>query len=190
MCTKTRSEIMFTVFTAGNTGAWNILSIAPVTGESLGPASHLEIAPSASLGGASPAPWQFRGFTSHVRYVERAEKTALTSAQAGLGRAEATRAALIPIRKSTAWWDLTQEERRKIFEDKSHHIAASLKYLPAIARQLYHCRDLGEPFDFLTWFEYAPEHATMFEDLVGVLRATEEWTYVEREVDIRLTRAI
>jgi chlorite dismutase len=106
------------------------------------------------------------------------------------GRAEATRAALIPIRKSAAWWELTQEERRAIFEDKSHHIAASLKYLPAIARQLYHCRDLGEPFDFLTWFEYAPEHATMFEDLVGVLRATEEWTYVEREVDIRLARAI
>ena len=73
-----------------------------------------------------------------------------------LGRPEATCAALIPIRKSQAWWDLTQEERRQIFEDKSHHIADSLKYLPAIARQLYHCRDLGEPFDFLTWFEYDP----------------------------------
>ena len=76
--------------------------------------------------------------------------------QAGLGRPEATCAALIPIKKSAAWWELTQEERRQIFEDKSHHIAGSLKYLPAIARQLYHCRDLGEPFDFLTWFEYAP----------------------------------
>ena len=101
---------------------------------------------------------------------------------------EATRAALIPIKKSQAWWDLTQEERRKIFEDKSHHIAGSLKYLPAIARQLYHCRDLGEPFDFLTWFEYAPEHAALFEELVAMLRATEEWTYVEREVDVRLAR--
>jgi hypothetical protein len=49
---------------------------------------------------------------------------------------------------------------------------------------------LGEPFDFLTWFEYAPEHATIFEDLVGVLRATDEWTYVEREVDLRLARAV
>ena len=99
-------------------------------------------------------------------------------------------AALIPIKKSAAWWELTQEERRKIFEDKSHHIAASLKYLPAIARQLYHCRDLGEPFDFLTWFEYAPEHADMFEELVGMLRATEEWTFVEREVDIRVAREV
>lgn len=178
----------FTVFTGGDTGSWNILSIAPVIGESLMPASRLAIASSASLGEASATPWQFRGVTSHVRYVERAEKIALTTVQAGLGRAEATCAALIPIRKSAAWWELTQEERRAIFEDKSHHIAASLKYLPAIARQLYHGRDLGEPFDFLTWFEYAPDHATLFEDLVGVLRATEEWTYVEREVDIRLAR--
>ena len=105
-----------------------------------------------------------------------------------LGRPEATCAALIPIKKSAAWWELTQEERRQIFEDKSHHIAASLKYLPAIARQLYHCRDLGEPFDFLTWFEFEPAHAEMFEELVGMLRATEEWNYVEREVDIRVER--
>ena len=107
--------------------------------------------------------------------------------QAELGRPEATCAALIPIKKSAAWWELTQEERRQIFEDKSHHIAGSLKYLPAIARQLYHCRDLGEPFDFLTWFEYAPAHAAPFEELVGMLRATEEWNYVEREVDVRVS---
>ena len=93
------------------------------------------------------------------RYTERAEKEQLAAVQAKLGRPEATCAALIPIKKSAAWWELTQEERRQIFEDKSHHIAASLKYLPAIARQLYHCRDLGEPFDFLTWFEYEPAHA-------------------------------
>ena len=130
------------------------------------------------------------GVTSHLRYAERAEKVKLEEAQAGLGRAEATCAALIPIRKSSAWWELTQEERRSIFEDKSRHIADTLKYLPAIARQLYHCRDLGEPFDFLTWFEYAPEHAAVFEDLVGELRATEEWTYVEREVDVRVMREV
>ena len=123
-----------------------------------------------------------------MRYVERAEKEQLAAVQAGLGRPEASRAALIPIKKSPAWWELTQEERRRIFEDKSHHIATSLKYLPAIARQLYHCRDLGEPFDFLTWFEYAPENAALFEELVAMLRATEEWSFVEREVDLRLER--
>jgi len=57
-----------------------------------------------------------------------------------------------------------------------------------VARRLYHSHDLGEPFDFLTWFEYAPEDARAFEDLVARLRQTEEWSYVEREVDIRLSR--
>ena len=63
-----------------------------------------------------------------------------------------------------------------------------MSYLPAIARRLHHARDLGEPFDFLTWFEYAPEHADAFEALVAELRASEEWRYVEREVDIRCAR--
>ncbi len=110
--------------------------------------------------------------------------------QAGLGRPEATRAALIPITKSAAWWDLPQDERRAIFEERSHHISASLKYLPLIARRLYDARELGGPFDFLTWFEFAPEHAGLFDELVAMLRATEEWRYVEREVDIRLSRTI
>jgi len=63
-----------------------------------------------------------------------------------------------------------------------------LKYVARIARRLYHSHDLGESFDFLTWFEYAPRDAGAFEELVGKLRETEEWTYVEREIDIRLAR--
>ena len=67
-------------------------------------------------------------------------------------------------------------------------MATGLRYLPAVARRLYHCRDLGEQFDFLTWFEYRPTDTDAFEELVGLLRSTEEWTYVVREIDIRLTR--
>jgi hypothetical protein len=48
---------------------------------------------------------------------------------------------------------------------------------------------LGEPFDFLTWFEYAPEYSAAFEELVKRLRETKEWQYIDREVDIRLIRA-
>jgi chlorite dismutase len=182
---------MFTTFRGGNSGAWHVTSFSPVKGEALASTPCLSVIHSEAIALPlipSQTSWRLAGVASHVRYVERAEKTALGAVQAGLGRPEATQAALIPIRKSAAWWDLTQEERRAIFEDKSRHIAASLKYLPAIARQLYHCRDLGEPFDFLTWFEYAPEHAQAFEELVGTLRGTEEWTYVEREVDVRLVR--
>jgi hypothetical protein len=65
---------------------------------------------------------------------------------------------------------------------------AILTALPAVARRLHHSRELGEPFDFLTWFEYAPEHARSFEELVRRLRETEEWRYVDREIDIRLSR--
>jgi len=180
---------MFTIFRGGQSGAWQVTSLLPVKGESLPPVLSLSAVNNAAIALPllpSQTSWRLAGVAGHVRYVERAEKTQLEAVQAGLARTEATCAALIPIKKSSAWWELTQEERRQIFEDKSHHIAASLKYLPAIAQQLYHCRDLGEPFDFLTWFGYAPEHAAAFEELVGMLRDTEEWTYVEREVDVRV----
>jgi len=184
---------MFTTFRGGQSGAWRVTLMSPVTGESLPPARALSVSHSDAIALPllpSQNSWRLAGVASHVRYVERGEKAQLAEVHSALGRPEARCAALIPIRKSPAWWELTQEERRAIFEDKSRHIASSLKYLPMIARQLYHCRDLGEPFDFLTWFEYAPEHTLLFEDLVGMLRATEEWSYVEREVDVRVTREI
>ena len=105
-----------------------------------------------------------------------------------MDRPEATCAALIPITKTPGWWALTQDERREIFEARSSHIAVGMRYLPAIARRLHHSRDVGEPFDFLTWFEFAPSDTAAFDDLLATLRATAEWNYVEREVDIRLTR--
>jgi hypothetical protein len=182
---------MFTTFRGGQSGAWRIISLAAVKGAPLPAVPTLSVVASPAIALPllpSQTSWRLAGVISHLRYTEHAERTRLAELQAGLGRAEATFGALIPIRKSAAWWELTQEERRQIFEDKSRHIADSLKYLPAIARQLYHCRDLGEPFAFLTWFEYAPEHIELFEELVGMLRATTEWTYVEREVDVRVVR--
>lgn len=178
---------MFTAFTGGSDGPWKVTSLKCVRGEALPGVASVMISHTPQM--PLPVPhWQLIGVAGHVRYVERPEKIQLTARQAGLGRPEATCAALIPIAKSTAWWELTQEERREIFEVRSHHIADSLKYLPAIARQLYHCRDLGQPFDFLTWFEFAPADAPSFEELVERLRRTEEWTYVEREIDLRLSR--
>jgi hypothetical protein len=181
---------MFTTFRGGQSGAWRVTAFSAVKGPPLAAVPSLSVVHSEAIALPllpSPTAWRLAGVASHVRYVERPEMTLLAEAQAELGRPEASCAALIPIRKSAAWWELAQEERRRIFEDQSHHIAGTLKYLPMIARQLYHCRDLGEPFDFLTWFEYAPEHAGLFEDLVGMLRGTEEWAFVEREVDVRVT---
>ena len=184
---------MFTTFRGGQSGGWKVTSIARVKGETLPRVAALSVIASEAIALPllpSQTAWRLAGVASNLRYTERAEKDKLAAVQAGLGRPEATYAALIPIRKSAAWWDLTQEERRKVFEDKSHHISGTMKFLPAIARQLFHARDLGMPFDFLTWFEFAPEHAGLFDELVGVLRASEEWTYVEREVDVRVEREI
>src|SRR3954451_24304352 len=125
------------------------------------------------------AAWVMRGVTSHARYTTRAEQAALAAVRRPLGRPDATRAALIPVRKSEAWWALAQDERRAILEERSHHIAVGLEYLPAVARRLHHSRELGEPFDFVTWFEYAPENAAAFDELVRRLRKTEEWRYVD-----------
>lgn len=180
---------MFTTFRGGQSGPWRITLNSAVKGAPLAAVPALTITQSASIALPllpSSTAWRLAGVTSHLRYVEKAEKEQLAEKQPPLGRKEATSAALIPIRKSAAWWALNQDERRDILEAKSHHISASLKYLPQVARQLYHSRDLGEPFDFLTWFEYAPEHAPQFEELVATLRNTEEWTFVEREVDVRL----
>jgi len=63
-----------------------------------------------------------------------------------------------------------------------------LKYLPAIARRLHHCRDLGEsePFDFITYFDFAKDDTNAFDDMLAAMRASEEWKYIDREIDIRL----
>jgi hypothetical protein len=176
-------------FFGGARGTWRVTAQREVVGAGLPPVERIEVMSDAALADSILPPaclWRLRGFTSNPRYAERAEIDQLLARQPCTGRAEATCAALIPIRKSAAWWTLAQDERRAIFETASHHTQIGLDYLPAIARRLHHSRDLGETFDFVTWFEYAPEHAAAFERLVYALRATPEWTYVEREIDIRL----
>ena len=176
-------------FVGAETGTYRVLRMDAVVGRPLTPVaaltSHPFHLPAAVAHGAA---WVLRGTNSAVRYVERAETETLRLIQPPIGRPECTHAALIPIRKSDAWWNLAQDERREIFELRSNHIASCLKYLPAIARRLHQSRDLGEPFDFLTWFEYAEQHVDLFEELVQLLRTSEEWKYVDWEVDIRLVR--
>jgi len=174
-------------FIGGTTGQWKVIRTETIIGKPLETVLHLDILPS-NVTTLNNGLWMLKGFTSNVRYAEKDEKEKLTAVQADLGRPSAVYAALIPIKKNETWWTLAQDERRKIFESKSHHTEIGLKYLPAIARKLYHCRDIGQPFDFLTWFEYAPEHSEVFEELVLSLRNTEEWKYVEREIDIRLIK--
>jgi len=178
----------FFTYIAGNTGSWRISRIHALSGEGLESADRMDIRHDSIVDLPLGARWMLRGVSSNARYVTRQEQSDLAALQASLGRPEATCAALILISKSAQWWDLAQDVRRDILETQSAHIAIGFKYLPAIARRLHHSRDLGEPYDFVTWFEYAPAHEPDFEMLLSTLRATPEWGYVEREIDIRLRR--
>ena len=175
------------VFSGGGRGAWKVTRQTGVRGAPLAPATQLDKGPSA----AAEAAWILSGVTSNLRYTNSGEKRVLDATPSVLGRPAATRAALIPIRKSDAWWALAQDERRAILEDQSRHIAIGSDYLAAVSRQLVHCRDQpGAVFDFLTWFEFAPADEGRFDELVGKLRATPEWRFVDREVEIRLEKAV
>ena len=175
-------------FVGGLTGPWRVDRITAVSGEGLSGAARLEVLEGGAHTLRGGGDWVLRGVTSNTRYTTRPEADALGAVQQGLRRPGATRAALIPIRKAEAWWDMTQDERGTIFGERSRHVAIGLAALPGVARRLHNSRELGEPFDFLTWFEYAPEHQGAFDDMLGALRGTAEWGYVEREVDVRLTR--
>jgi hypothetical protein len=179
--------ILPVVFAAGDEGTWRVRSVSAVVGAPLAAAGRVAVHDGrASLPPAPPGHFPESWATSGTSRGASTKNS--LPARRRLGRPEATRAALIPIRKSEAWWALPQDERRAIFEERSRHIATGLKYLPAVARRLNHSRDLGEPFDFLTWFEFAPADEAGFDELATMLRATDEWGFVEREVDIRLER--
>jgi hypothetical protein len=177
-------------FIATNESAWRITRVSTRKGESLLPLApalqHIEGSQFTEPQGAA---WVLHGVRSHERYTERAEKARLATRQEGLGRPASRLGALIPIRKSVAWWDLAQDQRRAIFEERSRHIAVGFEYLPAIARRLYHAREIGGGFDFLTWFEFRPEDSGAFDELLGRLRETEEWDYVDRDIEVRVERA-
>jgi hypothetical protein len=172
---------------AASQQAWMVESTTTLVGDGLPDATTIDVV-EAPFAEVPAGRWTLRGATGNLRYTTRDEKAELSAVQAPLARPEARCAALIPIRKNAAWWDLAQDERRDIIEEQSKHIRIGLAFLPEVARRLHHCRELNEPFDFLTWFEFAPEHRERFDDLLAELRATPEWNYVDREIDIRLIR--
>jgi len=183
------STRLFT-FVGGDTGLWRVTTLEGITGEPLPAVKRLGIAADPDNPTGPGSDWVLRGITSNERYADREERTEIVAKQLPLGRPETTCAALIPIRKNPDWWALTQNERMSIFKEKSHHTQIGMQTFPALARRLHHCRDLSEnePFDFITWFEYEPSDEAAFNQLLTELRATEEWGYVDREMDIRLVR--
>lgn len=177
-------------FVGGSSGPWRVTSRHAVQGEPLPPVTHLDIRGQGRLSGPSSTGWVLQGVTSNERYVTREEKAALMPIQPPLGRKESSCAVMIPLRKNDDWWTMPQDQRRQIFH-RSGHNQSGMNALPAIARRLHHCRDLAtsEPFDFITWFEFAPDDAPVFDELMSTLRQSEEWRYIDREYEIRLEKA-
>ena len=171
-------------------GQWRVTDQHTFVGSPLQSVQAIEVVNSPANHLTQQGAWVLQGFTSNVRYANRNEIVKLQAVQEGLNREKSLCAALIPIKKNAEWWAMSQDERRSIFEEQSHHTEIGLGYLPEIARQLHHSRDLGEQFDFITWFEFAPEHKELFNELLKKLRATKEWQFIEREIDIRLEKNI
>jgi len=132
-------------FAAGDSGIWKIDRLSTVIGDTLPVAARLAMLEGKEAQPNGNSNWILRGLTSNVRYSNHHEVDEPKRRQQGLGRPEATRAALIPIRKNNAWWALSQDERRAIFEEQSHDIATGIEYLPAVARRLHHSRELASP---------------------------------------------
>jgi hypothetical protein len=132
---------LMVAFAGGDVGWWAVERLDPVVGAPLEPVPKLEVieGTAASAVGRSPA-WVLRGVTSNERCVSRSEHDALVAKQEALGREGSTRAALIPITKTDARWELPQNERCRIFEESSHDVAIGLDDVPAVARRLHHGR--------------------------------------------------
>jgi hypothetical protein len=112
---------LLVTFVAGERGTWSIEGMTALRGDSLPPTPRIAVLEGDYVALAHGDVWALRGATSNTRYTNRSEVMELSARQPGLSRAEATCAALIPIRKSEAWWALAQDERRAIFEEQSQH---------------------------------------------------------------------
>ena len=149
-------------FIGGNDGPWRVTSSRAIVGDALPAANRVRVV--AGHESANGSAWTLSGLTSNERYVTRPEKTSLVA----ISRPRATGS---HVRGA----DSHLQERRVVGDDAGRaapdirgnlgHIRIGMDYLPAVARRLHHCRDLGwpEPFDFLTWFEFAPADAPAFD---------------------------
>jgi len=145
-----------------------------------------------------PGAVSYFGTAQHLSYTGAALRRELTSRSRGPllpspPPSEDTVAVVIPIRKTQAWWDLSQDERQAHFRSDERHTAIGLRYADRIFRTLYHSRYLGLPtaYDFITYFEFSRAQAADFRRLLAELRdpnKNPEWTYVDLEHEIWMVK--
>lgn len=140
----------------------------------------------------------FSGVTQHLHYTDTIQNRDLNlRSRAELGPSPSTRAVLIPIGKSSDWWQLPQDQRYNHFQTRAErpgHTAIGIRYVDRVFRKLYHSRYVSDeaPYDFLTYFEFDDIHRDDFRTLLGELRdrdSNPEWVYVCLEYEVWMTKA-
>jgi hypothetical protein len=134
-------------------------------------------------------PIVFYGKTKPLQYTCPAQVASLAHAHGEF--ASGASAVVIPIRKSEAWWALSEEQRHVHFREGAGHTHTGAPYVDRIYRKLFHSREMGLPYDFVTYFEFAPEDADYFRELLAGLRdpiKNPEWQFVEWECEIWTTK--
>lgn len=174
-------------FMGGMSGAWRVTSIVTHSGQSLPNATHVEIANGDF--GRTPAgtAWVFHGVARNTRFVTREEPRRSTSDLTPVPHFGESCAALILVRRSPDWWRLTQGDRNEVLELPSGRLRQRINILPSLLRLMPRRNAMPETFDSVTWFEYMPQDAAIFDDLAGTMRTSEEWKFVDREIVIKLT---
>ncbi len=138
---------------------------------------------------------QFQGVIQHLQYTSDAQQQELNRRSIPeLEPSDHTTAVLIPIRKSKDWWRLAHDRRQVHFQKTSRsegHTAIGLKYVDRIFRKLYHSRCLNAvlSYDFLTYFEFRDVYEKDFRALLAELRDTKEWTFINLEFELWMTKS-
>lgn len=160
-----------------------VLAGPPLTGLEVG----AELFRIETVLGPPPGLGELLGVTQHLGYQTAVERIELAPPPPSAGDAHCV---IVPISKSSAWWDLAHDERHALFRDHAPrgHVRVGRPYAARIHRKLYHSRYLpASGWDFITYFEFEPDRAADFRALVAGLRDTTrnpEWSYVERESEI------
>lgn len=143
-----------------------------------------------------------RGGSVHTRAGVRKERSYTSHAMAQFAYAHALPPApgarhpigvFLPQSKTADWWAMEWMRRESLFLPRyaddgtmlaEGHAHATTDGIPHLVRRLYHHPDgygLGTGFDFLGYFEFAAEHARVFDSVMARLRnhaQNPEWDYV------------
>jgi hypothetical protein len=137
------------------------------------------------------------GITQSLHYTSEDQRRELDArSRSALEPSSDINAVLIPIRKSSGWWQLAEDGRRAHFQSSvlhEGHTAIGTRYTDRVYRKLYHSRGMNPltPCDFLTYFEFRRVHQDDFRRLLKELRdvaRNPEWSYVELEYEIWMTK--